>query len=676
MRRQLVALLLLLLLLPLAAQQPSPRELFERARILEESNRSLDEAVAIYGQLASQSLERELAAAALVRMGLLLERLGRMADAQRVFQMVVDRYADQTDLARQARLRLSASARADDAPAARRMWAAPDVDLSGGPSPDGRRLSYVDWQTGDLAVRDLVTGTSRRLTRNPSDQQQGANPQCSAFSPDGREVAYGWWVDGSYVDLRIVPADGGGSPRTLMHSEDMSIRQVAWSGDGKHLAVLYQQLDRTHQFAMVSVVDGAVRRLKTVDWRAPAKITLSPDGRHIVYDFPPREDSPYRDLYILATDGSSEATLVEHDGNDLFPLWTPDGQHVVFVSDRTGTPALWIVRVEHGRAQGAPKLVQPIGNVVPLGFSRNGILYYGLRSGSLEVYVAALDTATGRLLEPPTPAPRHAMGTNQRPHWSPDGRSLAFQSDRVAGRGMGSRFVSILNVESAQQRDLLIPLIYFQQPRWSPDGQVLLVGGESGKGAQGFFRIDVVTGETSLAVPVTEGNRYGQTWAPDGRSVFFTGSDSTGRMIVQRNLDSGEQRVVYRGAPADAAASPDGNYVAFREGNGIKVVPVAGGDARELARVDGPDIIPAFGGINWTPDGRYLLFVRGGDGPFTGARAVWRVPVAGGEPQKTELTARLLRDTHLHPDGRRIAFTAVEGTDEVWALDNFLPTVP
>jgi hypothetical protein len=216
---------LVLVAIPLAAQQPSPRELFERARILEESNRSLDEAAAMYRQVASQSLERELAAAALVRMGLLYERLGRVAEAQRVFRMVVDRYADQIELVHQARLRLSASPRPDDAPTARRMWAAPDVDLSGGPSPDGRRLSYVDWQTGDLAVRDLVTGTSRRLTRNLSDQQQRAFPFASAFSPDGREVAYGWMF-GSYTDLRIVRADGGGSPRTLVHSEDMSIRQL------------------------------------------------------------------------------------------------------------------------------------------------------------------------------------------------------------------------------------------------------------------------------------------------------------------------------------------------------------------------------------------------------------------------------------------------------------------
>ena len=40
----------------------------------------------------------------------------------------------------------------------RQVWATPDSDNSGGPSPDGRYLSFTDWTTGDVSVRDLVTG--------------------------------------------------------------------------------------------------------------------------------------------------------------------------------------------------------------------------------------------------------------------------------------------------------------------------------------------------------------------------------------------------------------------------------------------------------------------------------------------------------------------------------------
>jgi len=64
---------------------------------------------------------------------------------------------------------------------ARRLWAGPDVDVSGAPSPDGRYLSYVDWNTWRLSVRDVATGESRPLT---DPDQAGAFPEYSIFSPD------------------------------------------------------------------------------------------------------------------------------------------------------------------------------------------------------------------------------------------------------------------------------------------------------------------------------------------------------------------------------------------------------------------------------------------------------------------------------------------------------------
>src|SRR5438132_7980970 len=69
--------------------QQNPRELFERARMLDESNQNLAEAIKLYGQVVSQANEqRALAARAQLRIGMLYERLGRKADAQRAFQKI------------------------------------------------------------------------------------------------------------------------------------------------------------------------------------------------------------------------------------------------------------------------------------------------------------------------------------------------------------------------------------------------------------------------------------------------------------------------------------------------------------------------------------------------------------------------------------------------------------
>ena len=74
----------------------------------------------------------------------------------------------------------------------------------------------------------------------------------------------------------------------------------------------------------------------------------------------------------------------------------------------------------------------------------------------------------------------------------------------------------------------------------------------------------------------------------------------------------------------------------------------------------------------FSPDGRYLIFRREGR---EGTSGIWRIPAEGGEHQRLELGMRGVRDLRVHPDGRRVAFTASprKGKTEVWVMENFLP---
>ena len=69
----------------------------------------------------------------------------------------------------------------------RQVIAQPTLNPTGSPSPDGRLLSAVDPETGDLAVQDLDTGQIRRLTRLTTEGEQVS---LSAWSRDGRQIAY------------------------------------------------------------------------------------------------------------------------------------------------------------------------------------------------------------------------------------------------------------------------------------------------------------------------------------------------------------------------------------------------------------------------------------------------------------------------------------------------------
>lgn len=93
----------------LIAQQP-PRELFQRAQMLDDSNQHLTEAINLYAQFVAQAKgQRALAAKAQYRIGVLYDQMGHKADAQRAFKIVVSQFADQTEWARRAQTRIAAA---------------------------------------------------------------------------------------------------------------------------------------------------------------------------------------------------------------------------------------------------------------------------------------------------------------------------------------------------------------------------------------------------------------------------------------------------------------------------------------------------------------------------------------------------------------------------------------
>lgn len=580
---------------------------------------------------------------------------------------------------------------------ARQVWAGPDVDVLGSPSADGRYLTYVDWSTGDLAVHDLTTGEKRRLTNKGPWTQSDEYAEFSLLSPDGQQIAYAWFNE-KFYELRLIGFDGS-TPRVLYRNEDLSyVQPAAWSPDGKRILTIFARQDHTNQIAWVSVPEGSVQVLKTFDWRYP-NARLSPDGSYVVYDFPPREDAPERDLYLLAADGKRELAVVEHPAHDFLLGWSPDGSQVVFASDRTGTVSIWAMAVADGRPQGHPRLVrQNVGNIFPIGITPKGSLFFGM-GGLLDVYVAEFDTAAGNLLTSPQNVTHRFIGTNYGPSWSPDGRSLAYVSRRGPPRsGIRSKVVVIRDVRTGEERVLTPPLNLSNNPTlapsWSPDGRYLLLAGSDQKGRAGFYRLEVETAALIPIVQSTPGNNLalwrGARWSPDGQAIFFQrqGKTSTEATLVRRELATGQETVLYGSRQIHAwALSPDGRQLAFttedEKGGDIlrsdvlKVIPAAGGEAREVLRVPGKEDIVA---LVWTPDGRSLLFGRtdysASEQDPAERKEVWRIAVAGGEPVRIGLSLRPMQLSTLrfHPDGKRIAFTvAEEAANEVWMLENFLP---
>jgi Tol biopolymer transport system component len=649
--------------------------------------------------LAAYSGNRTVAAKALLEMGQCYEKLGK-DEARKAYERVLHDYADQQQAAGEARIRLAAlnyaAHSASGALIVRRIWAAPEAEIGGTPSPDGRYLSFVDWSTGgDLAIRDLRDGTNRRVTNKGPSSDEWVD-EGSVFSPDGRQLAYTYYDKDLALNLRVVGLDGSAA-RVLYKSRDMYyVQAFDWSPDGKNILAVLTGKNYTNQIAWISVNDGSTRVLRTLPWRGPGLgvgVSLSPDGHYIAYDFAANEDSDNAEIFLLAADGSSEVPLVRNPADNISPKWAPDGKHLLFLSDRTGTYGLWAIRVENGKRIGSAELVKSdVGRAEPMHFTHTGSFYYGVNTGTYDIYVATLDPTTWKLTAAPKKVAGHFGGVNSAPDWSPDGKYLVYTAQR---KGLwplwGPRRILIRSVETGEERELSTILDYYpwSHLRWSADGQSLLFAGDDARGREGVYVIDAQTGKVAQAISSEPGEETPQAeWSPDGRQIFYESDSKHENRLLLHDLQTGKDQELYRGSFGDVNPGEVTNFAVSRDGLqlallfrnkaahsvALKVLSVAGGEPRQLLQ------LPADGGfsgeLEWSPDGRAIFFGKKGQGAASNEQftELWQIPTDGGEPQKTGLAMEDLRDLRLDRDGRRIAFSAGTGLNsEVWAVENLLP---
>ncbi len=565
---------------------------------------------------------------------------------------------------------------------------------TGAPSPDGRYFSFMS-RDGNLAVRDLTTGGARDVTNDGNSRKTGPKRFCAAsiWSPDSKQIAYLWNNEG-YNELRIIGLDGT-EPRVLYRSEDpaLGIWPWDWSQDGKLIlgsARGESDLSAGGDIVLVSVADGSVRILKSPEeheWLAP-KMRLSPDGRYVAYARS-LEKNEVPNVFLLATDGSGqEVKLAGHmDARGHCPVWTPDGKGIVFRCTRgpVGNTSLWLTRMANGKQMGEPQLVMEfVGYVQPLGFTREGSLYYGINSALRgHVCIASVNMETGEVESQPTRI--RCDGRNWNPAWSPDGKSLAYRSQRYSPKkGPGSTLV-IRSMETGEEREIRIDA--FLAPviphRWSPDGGSILCGNWSNR-----FLLDVQTGDVAAMKLHPEMTVLCPEWSQDGKTLFYSFRHPDKELeffsIGAHDLETGREWELYTGGSGWSllAVSPDGQELAFSDEGyrALKVIPTAGGEAREILSLHNEAGKPHehVSPVAWTRDGRYLLFVKdkhSSDGSPTELQELWRISTEDGKAQKLLELKSGPRSLSLHPDGQRIAYAEMEPDyRELWVMENLLTT--
>jgi Tol biopolymer transport system component len=531
-----------------------------------------------------------------------------------------------------------ATGRAEEA-----LWNGPGVNLLGGPSRDGKILSYVDPATRNLALRDLTTGQSRTLTQ----QKGGEYAYFSSISRDTSRVAYAWFNADGFYELRVVGTDGAHTKTLFRNEEAGFVQPCAWTPDDRYVLTLLFRKDNISQIVLIPADGGAPKVLRSLMWVYPKRMDLSPDGKYIVYDSFAKDNAGDRTLFILSTTGKGESKLIDKRGDYLFPLWTADGRRVVYVADHGGTTDLWAMNVMDGKPLGTPQLLcRDLGRVLPMGITTGNRFIYGVRAGETDVFVTTLTA-------PRSDAKRASVrypGRNVNPAWSRDGEQLAYLSRRGSENfGQEARAIVIRSLLSGEERELLPRLAHMEQVRWSPDGASLLVSGSDGKGRAGLYIVDVTSAAVTPVIRDADApfQGYEGVWSGDGKSVVYLYRDSE---VRSRLLGSAEESVLHQGAGLHhLVASHDGKVFAVSSG-GRSIILLGDAAARSIPFSGATE-------LDWSCD---LIAARGAE--------LWRIPVDGSAPVQIETPGNRKPGFSVHPDGNRIALTVSNARSEVWAL--------
>ena len=706
---------ILLLVTLVGAFLQSSDDLFQKALRLERNEGNLKEAIALYKQVVDKAKDKSLAAQAQLRIGFCYEKMG-LSEAEKAFQAVIDKFPGQTDAVKTAREKLSSiqEARTTVEKTSRgftikKIWTGPETDGLGKISPDGRFFGYTDWITGDLAVLEISTGKKRRLTNKGSWMKSSEFALFLAWSPDGKQIAYNWWSEDSYVDMRVIDAVGSKPPRTvhnLKNPESGGGFVIGWTPDGKSVVAAFAEKGGLRGWlSLVSMENGSVRTIKEMDVRdivynQVISVDISPDGRWIAYSYPIKGKNDHnRDIYLISVDGKRESTLIEHPACDLVIGWLPDGKTMLFKSDREGTDDLWAIAVKDGKPDGSPVLIETgIGTITPQGFDQDGSLYYITSSSRGNVYITEWNPKTGEILEKPEKPIKHIGQRTYSPSYSPDGKYLAYVTVR-GGNPMSKEqhVICIRSLDTGEEREFKTEYKSWGRFRWSPDSHFILSVAGDGEDQNVHSLLCMIDTRSGDIKPVFRCKLdWQKEWlnspdfSPDGKSVYYVHTDGIKeiRRLLIRNLKSGNEKEVYRplyrkNDRFKCILSPDGKQFVlqnYRLKNNIAVMsilPASGGEIRELYRYEYNLSFSLV--LTWSNDGRYILFsnvVPDQEKKLVPTFHLLRILAEGGDPQALDLEMIRMENLSFHPDGKTMAFSSFGATmkmPNLWKMENYLP---
>jgi len=518
-------------------------------------------------------------------------------------------------------------------------------------SPDGKSFVYASKQNGnyDLFLQRVGGKNPTNLTKDsPSDDSQ------PSFSPDGEHIVFrserepaGLYVMESTGENAHRVSDGGFHP--------------AWSPDGKEIVFSTSGRDlpdvrniSSSSLWIVNLASGEKRLLTNDDAMQPH---WSPHNKRIAYWFNPI-NAGRRDIATIPVGGGAPVVVTKDGVSNWNPVWSPDGRYLYFASDRGGNMNFWRVAMneETGMVQSEPEaIVTPSRYSRHLAFSRDGSrMIYVQTDDRSNIQSVQFDPGIQKTIGVPVAITRgdHLL---IRPELSSDGKRFVIRLPRRTQDDL-----LLMNADGSNWHDLTNDKFFDRYPRWSPDGKRVAFASDR----SGNYEIWTIDTEGTNLRQLTFDSSAASTfpiWNPNGKEIICNHNRAT--VVLDLNKSWQDQTLPQlppiKGDPDAFVAwdwSPDGKKLigAFRRVDvGIGTYTFETNSYDKIADYDAQ---PA-----WLPDSRHVVFTREG-------KAFICDVVTKKIDQLTLLPSEYIRTVAVSADGHLLYFTTYSSESDIWLL--------
>jgi Tol biopolymer transport system component/predicted Ser/Thr protein kinase len=428
-----------------------------------------------------------------------------------------------------------------------------------------------------------------------------------AFSPDGARIAFmvNYPSDAkSAVEIANLDGSGRRALAELKRPKQFVQRRPAWSPDGTTIAI--SVIDGPGQVvALVNAATGAIRIPGEKRWSGAGSVDWLPGGRELVATL--REEGTANQIWRVNAESGAATPLTRDLFNYADVSVSANGESIVAAAG-LGEATLWTAEAE------TPSQIQQVTTGAADGEGAQGVawttdggfIYVSRASGNPDLW--SLDPKTGVRRQLTSD-----LAEDVGPAVSPDGRSVAFVSDRDGGRR-----VWVMHADGTEAR-AISPGPADAQPSWSPDGASIVFLSQA--------TAHLVSAQGTEARSLTD--RWPPRPGEPARTFVPRVSSRQGLVAGFEEVDparGGGWRLAY--APFDGSApvtlleptlntaintqlawSPDGKAIDMvRPPGNIWRYPIDGRPGTPLTAFSGPAVTRSFA---WSPDGRRLLLSRG-----------------------------------------------------------------